>query len=85
VDEGDAENTLEGVQDGHLAAGAGLSGDLDLVGGDGGVGSSLFSVRLFRKNMVSFRFLIAVLGWRGRFGRPLMGVRLDIRTILMLC
>lgn len=44
VDEGDAQNTLEGVQDGHLA-GAGIGRDLDLVGrGDGGCG--LFSVRL---------------------------------------
>jgi hypothetical protein len=44
VDEGDAQNALEGVQDGHLAA-AGIGRDLDLVGrGNGGCG--LFSVRL---------------------------------------
>jgi hypothetical protein len=44
VDEGDAQNTLEGVQDGHLAA-AGIGRNLNLVGrGDGGCG--LFSVRL---------------------------------------
>jgi hypothetical protein len=44
VDEGDAQNTLEGVQDGHLAA-AGIGRNLDLLsGGDRGCG--LFSVRL---------------------------------------
>jgi hypothetical protein len=44
VDQGDAQNTLEGVQDGHLA-GTGIGRNLDLVGrGDGGCG--LFSVRL---------------------------------------
>lgn len=44
VDQGDAQNTLEGVQDGHLAA-AGIGRNLDLLsGGDGGCG--LFSVRL---------------------------------------
>lgn len=44
VDKGDAQNTLEGVQDGHLA-GTGIGGNLNLVGrGDGGCG--LFSVRL---------------------------------------
>lgn len=44
VDQGDAQNTLEGVQNGHLAA-AGIGRNLDLLsGGDGGCG--LFSVRL---------------------------------------
>lgn len=44
VDQGDAQNTLKGVQDGHLAA-AGIGRNLDLLsGGDGGCG--LFSVRL---------------------------------------
>jgi hypothetical protein len=47
VDEGDAENTLQSVEDGHLAAGTGVSRNLDLIGsGNGGVGSGLFSVRL---------------------------------------
>lgn len=44
VDQGDAQNTLKGIQDGHLAA-AGIGRNLDLLGGgDGGCG--LFSVRL---------------------------------------
>lgn len=46
VDERDAENALECIKDGHLAAGAGLGGDFDLLGGGGGVGYGLFSVRL---------------------------------------
>lgn len=45
VDQGDAEDTLESVEDGHLA-GASVSGNLDLIGGNGGVGLGLFSVRL---------------------------------------
>jgi hypothetical protein len=48
VDQGDAENTLEGIEDRHLTAGAGVGADLDLIGGgNGGVGNGLFSVRLF--------------------------------------
>lgn len=47
VDERDAENAFQGVQHAHLAGGAGLGGNLDLIGGgDGGVGLGLFSVRL---------------------------------------
>jgi hypothetical protein len=49
VDEGDLEDTLQGVEDGHAAALAGriVGGDLDLLGGRDlfGVGG-LFSVRL---------------------------------------
>lgn len=46
VDQGDAEDTLQSVEDGHLA-GASIRGNLDLIGsGNGGVGLSLFSVRL---------------------------------------
>lgn len=45
VDEGDAEDTLQSIEDGHLA-GASVSGNLDLIGGDGRVGLGLFSVRL---------------------------------------
>jgi len=49
VDEGELENTLEGVDDGHLAtaAGGGFAGcgDLNLLGGRGG-GGLLFSVGL---------------------------------------
>lgn len=46
VDQGDLEDALERIVDGHLAT-AGLSGDLDILGlGDGGVGNGLFSVRL---------------------------------------
>jgi hypothetical protein len=44
VDQGDAEDTLQSVEDGHLA-GASVSGNLDLIGGNGGV-LDLFSVRL---------------------------------------
>lgn len=52
VDQSDPEHTLERVQDRHLAAGAGGRGDFDLIGGgDGGVGSGLFSVRLFSKSI----------------------------------
>ena len=47
VDERDAEDALERVEDAHLA-GAGVGADFDLIGGgDGGVGLGLFSVRLF--------------------------------------
>ena len=47
VHEGELENTLEGVQDGHLALG-GISGNFNLLGDLGGV--VLFYVRLqFRK------------------------------------
>ena len=46
VDQGDAQDTLQSVEDGHLA-GASVGGNLDLIGGDGGVGLGLFSVRLF--------------------------------------
>lgn len=59
VDQGDAQNTLEGVQDGHLAA-AGIGGNLDLVGGDGGVGLGLFSVRL-EGGMLVFQWCRSVL------------------------
>lgn len=45
VDEGDAQDTLQSIEDGHLA-GASVSGNLDLIGGNGGVGLGLFSVRL---------------------------------------
>jgi len=49
VDEGELENTLEGVDDGHLAtaAGGGFAGcgDLNLLGGRG-AGGLLFSVGL---------------------------------------
>lgn len=48
VDERDAENALQCVQDGHLATRAGFGGNFDFIGdGDGGVGSGLFSVRHF--------------------------------------
>jgi len=47
VDQGDAENTLECVQDGHLTASTGISGNFDLVGRDRGVRDGLFSVRHF--------------------------------------
>lgn len=47
VDERDAEDALERVEDAHLA-GAGVGADFDFIGGgDGGVGLGLFSVRLF--------------------------------------
>lgn len=46
VDQSDLEHALERVQDRHLAARAGVRGDFDLIGGDGGVGGGLFSVRL---------------------------------------
>jgi hypothetical protein len=47
VDQGDAEDTLESIEDRHLA-GASVSGNLDLIGGNGGVGLGLFSVRLYK-------------------------------------
>jgi hypothetical protein len=48
VDQSNAEDTLQSIEDGHLAAGAGISGNLDLIGGgNGGVGHGLFSVRHF--------------------------------------
>lgn len=54
VDERDAENALQCVQDGHLATRAGFGGNFDFIGdGDGGVGSGLFSVRLFRVNTLA--------------------------------
>ena len=47
VDERDLQNTLEGIENRHLAAGASVGRNFDLIGlGDGGVGNSLFSVRL---------------------------------------
>lgn len=55
VDQGDAQNTLEGVQDGHLAA-TGIGRNLDLLGGGNG-GCGLFSVRL--------RILISIWCFKG--------------------
>lgn len=56
VDQGDLENALERIVDGHLAA-AGLGGDLDILGlGDGGVGNGLFSVRLCKNQMLDIVF-----------------------------
>ena len=53
VDQRDAQNALECVQHGHLARGvAAVGADLDLVGGDGGVGLGLFSVRLFFSHLL---------------------------------
>lgn len=46
VDKRDAQDTLQSVKYGHLAA-ASVGGNLDLIGGDGGVGLGLFSVRLW--------------------------------------
>jgi hypothetical protein len=43
VHQGELQNTLEGVRDGHLALG-GIAGNLDLVGGD--LGGVVFYVRL---------------------------------------
>jgi hypothetical protein len=45
VHESEAENTLEGIEDGHLALGGGVGRDLDLLTGIGSV--LLFYVRLF--------------------------------------
>lgn len=45
VDEGDLEDTLEGVEDGHAAAGV-VSRDLDLLDGLDLLLGNLFSVRL---------------------------------------
>lgn len=56
VDQGDLENALERIVDGHLAA-AGLGGDLDILGlGDGGVGNGLFSVRLCKNQLLDIVF-----------------------------
>jgi hypothetical protein len=46
MDQGNAEDALESIEDRHLAAGARLGRNLDLLSGDGGVGLGLFSVRL---------------------------------------
>ena len=46
VDQGDAEDTLQSVEDGHLA-GASVGGNLDLIGGGNRV-LDLFSVRLYK-------------------------------------
>ena len=52
VDESDLEDTLQSVEDGHLAlAGRGICADLDLVG-RGDLRLSLFSVRLFVLKLV---------------------------------
>lgn len=54
VDQRDLQNALESVQDGHLAAGTGISGNFDLVGGRD---RDLFSVRLLKRGgVVSFGF-----------------------------
>lgn len=49
VHESQLQDTLEGVENGHLALGSGIGGNLDLVGDGGGV--VLFYVRLWRKDM----------------------------------
>lgn len=46
VHEGELQDTLEGVKNGHLALGAGIGGNLDLLGHLGGV--VLFYVRLYK-------------------------------------
>lgn len=45
VDQGDLEDALERIVNGHLST-AGLGGDLDILGLSDGVGNGLFSVRL---------------------------------------
>lgn len=50
VHEGELQDTLEGIQNGHLALGS-LGGDFDLLGGIGGV--VLFYVRLERTGMLA--------------------------------
>lgn len=49
VHEGELQDTLESVQNGHLALGGGIGRDFDLFGDFGGV---LFYVRLGRKSFV---------------------------------
>lgn len=69
VDQGDAEDTLQSIEDGHLA-GASVSGNLDLIGGGNrGVGNGLFSVRLYQ-------LLVSLLNLKtgGRFPRLTAGV-----------
>lgn len=46
VHESQLQDTLEGVENGHLALGSGIGGNLDLVGDGGGV--VLFYVRLMK-------------------------------------
>ena len=43
VHQGELEDTLEGIENGHLSLGCGVSGDLDLLGLDNG---GFFYVRL---------------------------------------
>jgi hypothetical protein len=51
VDQGDLEDSLEGVEDRHAAAGAGVRCHLDLIGGDDFLGY-FFSVRLLEDRLV---------------------------------
>jgi hypothetical protein len=61
VDQGDAQDTLQSVEDGHLAR-ASIGGNLDLIGGgNGGVGLGLFSVRLCGR-MLAFVWVGALRG-----------------------
>jgi hypothetical protein len=44
--ESELENTLQGIENGHLAFGCGISGDFDFVGFRNDGGGGLFSIRL---------------------------------------
>jgi hypothetical protein len=46
VHESELENTLQGIEDGHLTFGCGISGDFDFVGFRNDGGGWLFSIRL---------------------------------------
>lgn len=54
VDLAQLQDTLESIKKGEVA-GAGVGSDLDFLSGSGGVGNSLFSVRLSRFFSVSRR------------------------------
>jgi len=63
VHERELENSLQGVQDGHLTLGGGIGGNLDLLGDlNGGV---LFYVRLFVVKLLVHRLHQSKLGGGG--------------------
>jgi hypothetical protein len=50
VHEGELQDTLESIENGHLTFGCGITSDFDLIGLDNG-GGRLFCVRLLKKNV----------------------------------
>lgn len=78
VDEGDLEDSLEGIEDGHAAALGGVGGDFDLIGRDDFLGG-LFSVRLWEMLLVTMFFteahgLVTCAQCRSGLVQPIEGV-----------